>query len=88
MIEKTVVVKNKHGIHARPAACIVKLAAGFKSDIKIKKDGTEINAKSIMGIISLAAVLNTELTIIAEGEDAAAAAEAIYNLFESKFEEE
>jgi phosphocarrier protein len=88
MIEKTVVVKNKAGIHARPAACIVKLAISFKSNIKIIKNAEEVNAKSIMSIIALAAVYNTELKIIADGEDEEAAVKALYDLFESKFEEE
>ena len=88
MVEKNVVVKNRAGIHARPAASIVKLANKFKADIKIKKENDEINAKSIMGIITLAATFQTELKIIADGEDEAAAVEALYNLFENKFEEE
>ena len=88
MVEKIVVVKNRAGIHARPAASIVKTANKFTSDIKIKKDDDEINAKSIMGIIALAAVFKTELKIIADGEDEKAAVEALYNLFENKFEEE
>ena len=88
MIEKDVVVKNRAGIHARPAASIVKLANKFTSEIKIKKEDDEINAKSIMGIIALAAVYKTELKIIADGDDEAAAVEALYNLFENKFEEE
>jgi len=88
MIEKDVVVRNRAGIHARPAASIVKVANKFKSEITIKKDNDEINAKSIMGIITLAAVFQTELKIIADGEDEEAAVEALYNLFENKFEEE
>ena len=88
MIEKDVVVKNRAGIHARPAASIVKLANKFNSEIKIKKEDDEINAKSIMGIITLAAAFKTELKIIADGDDEQAAVEALYNLFENKFEEE
>ena len=88
MIEKDVVVRNRAGIHARPAASIVKVANKFKSEITIKKEDDEINAKSIMGIITLAAVFQTELKIIAEGEDEEAAVDALYNLFENKFEEE
>ena len=88
MVEKNVVVKNRAGIHARPAASIVKVANKFNSEIKLKKDNDEINAKSIMGIITLAAAFKTELTIIAEGDDEEAAVEALYNLFENKFEEE
>ncbi len=88
MVEKEVTVKNRAGIHARPAASIVKLANQFNCDLKIKKDDDEINAKSIMGIITLAAGFKTVMTIIADGEDEEAAANAIYDLFEKKFEEE
>ena len=88
MVEKNVVVKNRAGIHARPAASIVKIANRFSCDIKIKKDDDEINAKSIMGIITLAAAYRTELTVIADGDDEQAAVEAIYALFENKFEED
>ncbi len=88
MIEKEVVVKNRAGIHARPAAAIVKTANQFSCDLKFRKDNDEINAKSIMGIITLAAGYKTALTIIAEGEDEEAAADAVFQLFENKFEEE
>ena len=88
MIEKDVVVQNRAGIHARPAASIVKVANKFNSEIIIKKDNDEINAKSIMGIITLAATFKTALKIIADGDDEQAAVEALYNLFENKFEEE
>jgi len=88
MIEKNVVVKNRAGIHARPAASIVKTANQFNSDLKFRKDNDEINAKSIMGIITLAAGFKTELIIVAEGEDEEAAANAIFDLFENKFEED
>lgn len=89
MIEKNIVVKNRAGIHARPAASIVKTANKFSSEIKIKNDNNdEINAKSIMGIITLAATYNTPLVIVAEGADEEAAIAALVNLFENKFEEE
>ena len=88
MIEKDVIVKNRAGIHARPAASIVKIANKYNCEIKIKKDNDEINAKSIMGIITLAAAFKTELKIVADGEDENAAVEALFNLFENKFEED
>ena len=88
MIEKQVIVKNRAGIHARPAAAIVKTANQFNSELKFRKENDEINAKSIMGIITLAAGYKTELTIIAEGDDEAAAADAVFQLFENKFEED
>ncbi len=88
MITKQVVIANRAGIHARPAAMIVKVANKFKSDITLAKDDDEINAKSIMGIITLAATYQAVLTLKADGEDEAEAVEAISKIFENKFEEE
>ena len=88
MIEKAVTVKNRAGIHARPAANIEKTANKFNCEIRIKKDNDEINAKSIMGIITLAAAFKTELILVADGEDEQSAVDALFNLFENKFEEE
>ena len=87
MIEKEVIVKNRDGIHARPAGMIVKLANQFKAQIFMEKDSEKINAKSIMGLITLGVVCNTALKISAEGEDAAQAVEALVNLIEKRFEE-
>ncbi len=88
MIEKDVMVKNRAGIHARPAAAIVKTANQFNCDLRFRKNNDEINAKSIMGIITLAAGYKTELTIIADGDDEEEAANAVFELFEKKFEED
>ena len=88
MAEKLITICNRAGIHARPAALLVQTAKEFHSDIYLEKNGDRINGKSIMGIITLGAAYGTELRIIAEGEDAEAAVEAIARLFESKFEEE
>ena len=88
MVEKKIVIKNRAGIHARPAALLVQTANMFDSQIFIKKDTETINGKSIMGIITLGATYKTELSIIAEGCDEAAAVEAIARLFENKFQEE
>jgi phosphocarrier protein HPr len=88
MVERQVVVKNRAGIHARPAALIVQTAGKYNSQILFKKDHEEINAKSIMGIITLGAAYNTELTISAEGDDEQDAVDALAGLFESRFEEE
>lgn len=86
---KMVTVKNRAGIHARPAALIAQTANRFASEVLIEKnDSTVINAKSIMGVITMAAGYNTVLTVKAEGSDAEDAVNAIYNLFENKFEEE
>lgn len=88
MTEKEIVIKNRAGIHARPAALLVKTANEFSSEIFIEKDGEKINAKSIMGILTLGATYNSVLKISAEGSDEEKAVEAIATLFENKFEEE
>lgn len=88
MIEKMVTIKNRAGIHARPAALLVQTASKFKARIFIEKDNDKINGKSIMGIITLGAGYNTILKISAEGEDETEAVEALCKLFDSKFEED
>jgi phosphocarrier protein HPr len=87
MPERDVVVKNKLGLHARPAAEIVKIAAKFKSHITILRDDMEVNGKSIMGVMMLTAEKGTTLTIRAEGDDAEQALEAIAKLVDGKFGE-
>ena len=81
-------VLNRAGIHARPSAIIVQGIKNLKSNIYIEKDAFRINAKSIMGIITLCAGYGAELKLITEGEDETAAMEVLVKLFESKFEEE
>lgn len=88
MIEKTIRVINKAGIHARPSALIVKTASQFQSDVFLTCDGTEVNAKSIMSVMMLAAAENSEVTIRAEGPDEEAVIVAISDLFEKKFFED
>ena len=88
MIEKTVTIKNRAGIHARPAALLVQTANQFSSLIYLEKDGEQINGKSIMGILTLAATYNTPIKIIADGSDEEDAVQTISRLFENKFEEE
>jgi phosphocarrier protein len=88
MIEKDVVVKNRAGIHARPAALIVQTASQFSSQIEFKNDHETINAKSIMGIITLGASYNSTITISADGEDEQQAVDRLVELFENRFEEE
>ena len=88
MKEQTITISNRAGIHARPAAVLVQAAKDFKSNIYLEKGSDRINAKSIMGILTLAAVYGTELKIIAEGEDEEQAVETIVHLFESNFEED
>ena len=86
--QKMLTVRNRAGIHARPAALIAQTANKFASEVLIEKDSTTINAKSIMGVITMAAGYNTTMTVKAEGSDAQDAVDAIYALFENKFEEE
>jgi phosphocarrier protein len=88
MFEKTITIQNRAGIHARPAAMLVQTTKNFSSNIYLEKDKDRINAKSIMGIITLGAGYGVELKIIAEGPDEEAAVEAVAKLFASKFEEE
>lgn len=88
MTEKILTVRNRAGIHARPAAIIAQTANKFQSEILLSRDNCEVNAKSIMGVITMAAGYNTQLTLRAEGPDESEAAETLFALFESKFEEE
>jgi phosphocarrier protein HPr len=88
MIERKVTVTNRAGIHARPAAMIVQTASRFESKVMLGKDNEEINAKSIMGIITLGAGYDTELTMRVEGSDEQEAADALASLFENRFQEE
>jgi phosphocarrier protein HPr len=88
MTKRKVTIKNRAGIHARPAAMLVHTANRFNSDIFFEKDSERINGKSIMGIITLGATYQSELSIIAKGDDEEQAVEALVELFEKKFEEE
>lgn len=88
MAEKLLTVRNRAGIHARPAALIAQTANKFAAEVLMEKDGTVINAKSIMGVITMAAGYNTTLKVKADGPDATQAIEALSALFENKFEEE
>ncbi len=88
MTKKEIKIINELGIHARPAGMISNTAARFACDVKIIKDSMEINAKSIMGIMTLAAGKGSVLTIVTEGADEDKALEAINDLFLRKFDEE
>jgi len=88
MVELETTIRNRAGIHARPSAMIAQTAIKFSSRIFLEKNGNKINAKSIMGIITLAASFGSKIRITADGSDAVAAAEAIKALFESGFNEE
>ncbi len=84
MKQKEIVIKNKTGLHARPASEFVKAAYNFKSNIIVKKGEIEINGKSIMGILTLAASYNTRIIIIADGEDEDKAIEVLSKILETE----
>ena len=88
MVEKILTVKNRAGIHARPASLIAQLANKFQSEISLEKDSIVVNAKSIMGVITMAAGYNTTITLKVDGPDEQDAANAIEKLFDGKFEED
>ena len=87
MVERTVQIVNKNGLHARPAAEIVKVSAKFQSEITLVKDGMEVNGKSIMGVMMLAAECGSALVLRAEGEDAEGALDALAELIANRFGE-
>jgi phosphocarrier protein len=87
MKEKIIVVLNKMGLHARPAAMLVQIANGYQSAVKILKDDFEVDAKSIMGVMTLAAGQRSKLNFVADGPDENEVLVAIENLFKSKFGE-
>ncbi len=87
MPERTITICNKLGLHARASAKLATEASRFESEIKLIKDGIEVNCKSIMGIMMLAACKGMTLKINAEGVDADAALEAIARLVENRFGE-
>ena len=87
MPERTVRIVNKAGLHARPAAEIVKLATRYRADITVVREELEVNGKSIMGVMMLAAECGSTLQLKAEGPDAKEALDALASLIESKFGE-
>src|SRR6266852_7301763 len=87
LMTKDILVANKLGIHARPAAMFVKTANRFTCDIFVEKDGEKVNGKSIMGLMMLAAGPGSKLTIHTEGHDASAAMAELETLFKRKFDE-
>lgn len=87
MTQHDIEIKNKLGLHARAAAKLVHTAARFKSDLKIRKGDEEVDAKSILGILLLAAGRGSVITLKADGEDEREALDAIEKLIEAKFDE-
>jgi len=88
MIQRELLVSNKLGLHARATAKLVQTLAGFTCSATLSAKGREVNAKSIMGVMLLAAGFGTNVTIRVEGEDEIAAMDAVSSLFERKFDEE
>ncbi len=86
MASKTVKIANKLGLHARPSAKVVQTATKFKSEIILEKDGLEVNGKSIMGVMMLAAEMGSEVKITARGDDEDAAVDALAEVIGSRFE--
>jgi phosphocarrier protein HPr len=85
--EREVRIENRNGLHARPAAEIVKAASKFRSEVTISRDDMEVNGKSIMGVMMLAAEYGTTLMVRANGEDAEQAVDALAALVASRFGE-
>ena len=87
IIEKKIVVANKKGLHARPAAMFVQMVTKYDVQVTVAKDDEKVNGKSIMGLLTLGAVFNTHLTVTVEGNEAEVAMNA-FEVFLSKQEEE
>lgn len=85
MLKKRITIKNKLGMHARAAVKFVNLANRFSSSVRIEKNGNEIDGKSILGILTLAAVQGTEITIKVSGKDEDRALRALVDLIDNKF---
>ena len=88
MTKKKIIVENQLGLHARPSALVVKSASKFRSDLLIKKGNMEVNGKSIMGVMMLAAEYSSELELIANGVDEDYMISEVEELFKSKFSED
>lgn len=88
LVEKDCLVRNRMGLHARPAAKLVQAANKFRCEVTLTKDGQDVNAKSIMGVLMLAAAQGTQVHVKAEGENAEAAVAAIAALFDKGFDEQ
>ncbi|MBO5945519.1 MAG: HPr family phosphocarrier protein [Clostridia bacterium] len=85
MISRNVTIKNNHGLHARPATFFIQKANSYKSSIWVEKEDCRVNAKSLLGVLSLGIVQGTEITIIADGADEAEAINGLVALVESEF---
>jgi phosphocarrier protein len=88
MITRSVEIRNRLGLHARAAAKLVHTASRFRSSVKIRKDGEEVDGKSILGILLLAASNGTTIEILVEGDDEKDAAAAVEDLITRRFDED
>ena len=87
MYSKEAVVNNQVGLHARPATFFIQKASGFKSTIWVEKEGRKVNAKSLLGVLSLGIVKGTNIQLMADGPDEKEAVEALYTMITSDFAE-
>jgi phosphocarrier protein HPr len=87
-LEKEIMIVNRLGLHARPAAMFVRIANRYRSEVWVEKEGEQINGKSIMGLMMLAAGQGSKLTIRCEGPDADKVLEELEELIQKKFEED
>ncbi len=87
MVETTIIIKNRLGLHARAAVKFVNTANRFSADVMIEKDGSEIDGKSILGILTLAATQGTEIVLRVDGADEESALKALVTLINTKFDE-
>lgn len=85
MISRSVTIKNSQGLHARPATFFIQKANSYKASIWVEKEDCRVNAKSLLGVLSLGIVMGTTITIIADGVDEAAAIEGLVALIDSEF---
>lgn len=87
-LSRKLVIRNQYGIHARPAAMIVKTAARYSSDVFIEKDGNRVSGKSIMGLMTLEASCGTKLVVLADGPDAEQVLDELEQLIDGRFGED
>ncbi|MBE6644749.1 MAG: HPr family phosphocarrier protein [Ruminococcaceae bacterium] len=85
MISRDIIIKNSVGLHARPATFFIQKANSYKSSIWVEKEDCRVNAKSLLGVLSLGIVAGTKITLIADGNDEAAAVEGLVALIDSGF---
>ena len=88
MVTRSLVIRNRYGLHARPAAKFVEIASKYQAHVIMSKDGIEVNGKSIMGVLMLAAEKGSKIEIRADGKDEKDAIEALVELLEGKLDEE